>query len=154
MGGRTISHCESITKLGEGGTEAVYRARDAKLGGDLALSVLTNQLPRDPQRMGRFSRRAHVPAVLNRSSIASVHGLENQDGIHEPILELVIGSGTASRTSESNDESPFVRIEISSWPLPFREDAAADPRTGSHKSLQLTVSTLQVEGARARRPAL
>jgi len=60
-----LAHYQIVDKIGEGGMGVVYRARDTKLGRDVALKVLPEQFARDPQRMGRFSREIHVLASLN-----------------------------------------------------------------------------------------
>jgi eukaryotic-like serine/threonine-protein kinase len=54
----------------------VYRARDTKLGRDVALKVLPESLARDPERIARFEREAHVLASLNHPNIATVYGFE------------------------------------------------------------------------------
>jgi len=98
--GKRIAHYEILAKLGEGGMGVVYRARDTKLGRDVALKVLPEQFARDPQRMGRFSREAHVLASLNHPNIASIHGLEEQNGVHALVMELVEGPTLADRIGE------------------------------------------------------
>jgi len=100
MVGRTIAHYEVTAKIGEGGMGVVYRARDTKLGRDVALKVLPEQFARDPQRMGRFSREARLLASLNHPNIASIYGLEVQDGIHALVMELVEGPTLADRIAE------------------------------------------------------
>jgi len=100
MVGKTIAHYEVTAKLGEGGMGVVYRARDTKLGRDVALKVLPEQFARDPQRMGRFAREAHLLASLNHNNIASIYGLEEQNGVHALVMELVEGPTLADRIAE------------------------------------------------------
>jgi len=100
MVGKTIAHYEITAKIGEGGMGVVYRARDTKLGRDVALKVLPEQFARDPQRMGRFSREARVLASLNHPNIASIYGVEEQNGVHALVMELVEGPTLADRISE------------------------------------------------------
>ena len=59
----------------------VYRARDTKLGRDVALQVLSPALAGDAQYMAGFQREAQVLASLNHPHIATVHGLEESDGV-------------------------------------------------------------------------
>jgi len=66
--GKSIAHYEVVEKIGEGGMGVVYRARDTKLGRDVALKVLPEQFARDPQRMGRFEREARVLASFRTAS--------------------------------------------------------------------------------------
>src|SRR6267378_3080215 len=67
---------EIFAPIGAGGMGEVYRARDTKLGRDIALKVLPESLARDPERMARFEREAHVLASLNHPNIATVYGFE------------------------------------------------------------------------------
>ena len=72
--GQEISHYRVVAKLGAGGMGEVYRARDAKLGRDVALKVLPQAFARDADRMARFQREAKVLASLNHPNIASIYG--------------------------------------------------------------------------------
>jgi Serine/threonine protein kinase len=53
----------------------VYRARDSKLGRDVAIKVVSEDFAKDPGRVGRFQREAHVLASLNHPNIASIYDL-------------------------------------------------------------------------------
>jgi serine/threonine-protein kinase len=85
--------------LGAGGMGEVYRARDTKLRRDVALKVLPDQFARDPDRLARFTREAHVLATLNHPNIASIYGIEEADGVAALVLELVEGPTLAERLS-------------------------------------------------------
>ena len=61
----------------------VYRARDSKLGRDVAVKVLPEAFARDPERMARFQREAQVLASLNHPNIAAIYGLEEDHGFVE-----------------------------------------------------------------------
>jgi serine/threonine-protein kinase len=87
MIGQTLGHYHIVGKLGEGGMGQVYRARDTKLGRDVALKVLPDAFGRDPERMTRFEREARVLASLNHPNIAAIYGLE-EDAL---VMELVEG---------------------------------------------------------------
>ena len=71
---------EVLAAIGAGGMGEVYRARDAKLGRDVALKVLPEAFARDAERMARFQREAKSLASLNHSNIASIYGLEDSGG--------------------------------------------------------------------------
>ena len=69
----------------------VYRARDTKLGREVALKVLPEAFARDAERMARFQREAQVLASLNHPNIASIYGLEESGGVRALVMELVEG---------------------------------------------------------------
>jgi eukaryotic-like serine/threonine-protein kinase len=95
--GRTIAHYEILDKIGEGGMGVVYSARDTRLGRDVAIKVLPEELARDHERMARFEREAHVLAQLNHPNISSIYGLEESDGQYALVMELVDGPTLADR---------------------------------------------------------
>jgi serine/threonine protein kinase len=67
---------EILSPLGAGGMGEVYRARDTKLGREVALKVLPEAFAFDPERVARFEREAKVLASLNHPHIAALHGME------------------------------------------------------------------------------
>jgi eukaryotic-like serine/threonine-protein kinase len=83
--------------LGAGGLGAVYRARDTKLGRDVAVKILPAAFSTDPDRQARFEREARLLASLNHPNIAAIHGLEEEDGIRALVMELVDGPTLADR---------------------------------------------------------
>ena len=85
----------------------VYRARDGKLGRDVAIKVLPDELAKDEERLRRFQREAKVLASLNHPNIAAIYGLEQSDDTHYLVLELVPGETLAAR--------------IARGPIPFEE---------------------------------
>jgi serine/threonine protein kinase len=97
LSGRTVSHYLVYEKIGQGGMGEVYRARDAKLGRDVAIKVLPEEFARDAERMARFQREAKFLASLNHSNIASIYGLEDSDSTRALVMELVEGSTLADR---------------------------------------------------------
>ncbi len=78
----------------------VYRARDTKLGRDVALKVLPDLFADDPERLARFQREARVLASLNHPNIASIYGLEESEGVRALVLELVEGPTLAERIAQ------------------------------------------------------
>jgi serine/threonine protein kinase/Tol biopolymer transport system component len=83
--------------LGAGGMGEVYRARDTKLNRDVALKVLRESLMREPDRLARFTREAHILASLSHPNIAAIYGFEDGDDAHALVLELVEGPTLADR---------------------------------------------------------
>ena len=75
----------------------VYRARDTKLGRDIAIKVLPESFASDPDRLSRFQREARVLASLNHPHIGAIYGLEDVDGVHALVLELVDGETLSDR---------------------------------------------------------
>ncbi len=95
--GTSIGPYQVTAPLGAGGMGEVYRARDARLNRDVALKVLPEAFARDPERLARLKREAQVLAGLNHSGIAAIYGLEETDGTHALVLELVEGPTLADR---------------------------------------------------------
>jgi Tol biopolymer transport system component len=83
--------------LGAGGMGEVYRAKDTKLGRDVALKILPASFTNDPERVARFRREAQVLASLNNPHIAQIHGLEEANGTQFLVLELVDGESLDKR---------------------------------------------------------
>jgi len=82
---------ELTSSLGAGGMGEVYRARDTRLGRDVALKVLPDAFARDPDRLARFTREAQLLASLNHPHIAAIYGIEEAGETHALVLELVEG---------------------------------------------------------------
>jgi len=95
--GSRLGPYEILAPIGAGGMGEVYRARDAKLGRDVALKVLPEAFARDAERMARFQREAKVLASLNHPNIASIYGLEDSGTTHALVMELVEGPTLADR---------------------------------------------------------
>src|SRR5262245_15605207 len=83
--------------LGAGGMGEVYRARDTKLNRYVALKTLPAAFTDDPERLARFHREAQVLASLNHPNIAHIHGVEDSNGLHALVMELVEGVTLADR---------------------------------------------------------
>ncbi len=97
MIGKTLAHYEITSQLGKGGMGEVYQAKDTKLGRDVAIKVLPEEFAFDPNRVTRFQREAKLLASLNHPNIAILHGLEESEGIHFLVMELIPGDTLADR---------------------------------------------------------
>jgi eukaryotic-like serine/threonine-protein kinase len=75
----------------------VYRARDSKLGRDVAVKVLLPAVAADPERLSRFRREAQILAALNHQNIAHIHGFEDAGPNPALVMELVEGVTLAER---------------------------------------------------------
>jgi serine/threonine protein kinase len=95
--GTRLGAYEVISFLGMGGMGEVYRARDTKLGRDVALKILPESMAHDSQRMARFEREARTLASLNHPDIAAIYGLEESGSMRALVMELVEGETLAER---------------------------------------------------------
>src|SRR5262245_1743009 len=85
--GARLGPYEITSLIGAGGMGEVYRARDSKLGREVAIKVLPAALANDPDYLARFQREAHALASLNHPNIAAIYGLEGS----AIVMELVEG---------------------------------------------------------------
>src|SRR5512136_2068534 len=95
--GQNLSHYSITEKIGKGGMGEVYRAKDQKLGRDVAIKVLPEEFARDTDRVARFQREAKLLASLNHPNIAAIYGLEEAAGTTFLVLELVEGDTLADQ---------------------------------------------------------
>jgi Tol biopolymer transport system component len=93
--GRRIGVYQVSELLGVGGMGEVYRARDTRLGRDVAIKILPPSLTADPGRLARFEREARLLASLNHPRIGAIYGVEESDGLPALVLELVEGATLA-----------------------------------------------------------
>jgi serine/threonine-protein kinase len=98
--GTRLGPYEIVTLLGAGGMGEVYRARDTKLGRDVALKILPDSFAHDAERVARFKREAQVLAALNHPHIAAIYGLDEAGPTQFLVLELVDGETLAARINK------------------------------------------------------
>ena len=94
--GTRLGAYEIISLLGAGGMGEVHRARDTKLGRDVAIKTLPAALAADRERLARFEREAQLLAALNHAHIASIYGLGEHEGMLYLAMELVEGETLAA----------------------------------------------------------
>jgi Tol biopolymer transport system component/aminoglycoside phosphotransferase (APT) family kinase protein len=94
---RQIGSYTILSLLGAGGMGEVYRARDTRLGREVAVKVVPDAFLSDPDRLARFEREARVLATLNHPHIGAIYGFEESDGVRALVLELVEGQTLAER---------------------------------------------------------
>ncbi len=104
--GAMVGSYEIVAPLGAGGMGEVYRARDTKLGREVALKVLPEALANDRDRMARFRREAQVLASLNHPNIAAIYGLEDSGSVQALVMELVEGPTLAERIATRAGQDP------------------------------------------------
>src|SRR5438132_349573 len=92
MVGRQLGSYTILAPLGAGGMGEVYRARDGKLGRDVAIKILPRSFSADPDRRARFEREARLLASLNHPHIGALYGVEDFDGIAALVLVIIEGT--------------------------------------------------------------
>ena len=95
--GRTVGTYQLGQMIGAGGMGEVYRARDTRLGRDVAVKILTDALTGSAERLARFEREAKILATLNHPNIAAIYGIEESAGVRALVLELVEGVTLAEK---------------------------------------------------------
>src|SRR5215470_314130 len=92
--GTRLGAYEILGPLGAGGMGEVYRARDPRLGREIAIKVLPQDVARDPERLARFEREARALAALNHPGIVTIFAVEEAEGGARFLaIELVEGDG-------------------------------------------------------------
>ncbi|MFI5165192.1 MAG: protein kinase [Thermoanaerobaculales bacterium] len=97
--GSQLGNYQVLELIGEGGMGSVYRANDTRLRRQVALKVVRSPFAEDSDRVARLTREAQLLASLSHPHIATIHGLEEFDGVRFLVLELVPGVGLAERVA-------------------------------------------------------
>ena len=97
--GSRVGPYEIVSAIGAGGMGEVYRARDPRLGRDVAVKILADSFVHDADRIARLQREAQVLAALSHPHIAHIYGLEDVAGGLALVMELVAGETLADRIS-------------------------------------------------------
>jgi eukaryotic-like serine/threonine-protein kinase len=105
--GMKVGPYEVVAPLGAGGMGEVYRARDARLGRDVAIKVLPASFSSDPDRLRRFEQEARAAGALNHANILAIYDIGTHDGSPFLVTELLDGE--------------TLRERLQSGPLPLRK---------------------------------
>src|SRR3974377_481876 len=89
--GTKLGPYEILSTLGAGGMGEVYRARDTRLGREVAIKILPRVFKDDSDRLARVEREARLPPSLNHPHIGAIYGLEDADDLSALVMELVEG---------------------------------------------------------------
>jgi TolB-like protein/Flp pilus assembly protein TadD len=142
--GTRLGPYEILLPLGAGGMGEVYRARDTRLGRDVAVKVLPAEVANDADRLHRFEREARAASALNHPNILTVHDVGNDGGVAFLVTELL--RGESLREALSGGALPARRVvEIATQIA--RGLAAAHERGIVHRDLKPENLFLTSDGA-------
>ena len=103
VAGTRLGPYEIVAPLGAGGMGEVYRARDTRLGREIALKVLPDDVAADPARRQRFEQEARAVSALNHPNILSIYDVGSENGVVYMVSELVEGESAV-------DEAKLIAI--------------------------------------------
>jgi len=133
--GTRLGPYDVLAPLGAGGMGEVYRARDTKLGRDVAIKILPDLFAQDPdpstssgssravsrdERLARFEREARALAALNHPNIAHLYGVEEAAGVHALVMELVEGDDLSTLIARGAAGSSDPAHQGCRWPTRCR----------------------------------
>src|SRR5262245_53782360 len=95
--GERVAQYEILEMIGAGGMGEVYRARDSRLGRDVAIKIMAPHAAADPELRRRFETEARAIAALSHSSIVAIHELAVVEGTPLAVMELLQGQTLRDR---------------------------------------------------------
>jgi len=101
MVGRELGRYQMLSLLGAGGMGEVYRAKDTRLGREVAVKILPPHLADDPEALSRFEREARAVAALSHPNILAIHDFGTEHGVSYAVMELLEGETLGARLKRS-----------------------------------------------------
>jgi serine/threonine protein kinase/tetratricopeptide (TPR) repeat protein len=120
--GRSLSHYQVLGRLGKGGMGEVFLAEDRRLGRRTALKILPPELAAERRHLERFQREARSVAALNHPNIVTLYSVEETEGLHYLVMELIEGETLAEILSAGR--LPLPRLLAIAVPLVEALEAA------------------------------
>jgi len=143
--GTTLGPYEIGTTLGAGGMGEVYRARDTRLGRDVAIKILPKEMSADPIRKQRFDREAKTISSLNHPHICVLHDVGSQDGVDYLVMECMEGETLAKRL----EKGPLVLEQVLKYGAQISDALDKAHRSGVvHRDLKPANIMLTATGAK------
>jgi len=131
--GTRLGPYEVVELIGAGGMGEVYRARDARLGRDVAIKVLPGEIATDHDRLRRFQHEAHAVASLNHPHILTIHDVGSHEGLPYVVTELLEGENLRQVLG---GRPPAMR-QVLGWAVSIAQGLAAAHRKGIvHRDLK------------------
>ena len=142
--GRTLGHYRIVEKVGAGGMGVVYRAHDDRLDRDVAIKVLPEAVAENAERLARFEREAKLLASLSHQNIATLYGVEEDEGRRLLVMELAEGETLAARINRG----PIPIEDVLDWARQIAEGLEAAHSNGIiHRDLKPANVMLSPEGS-------
>jgi serine/threonine protein kinase len=142
--GSTLGNYDILSLLGAGGKGEVYLAHDSNLRRDVAIKVLPDGSARDPERIARLEREAHLMASLNHPNIAAIYDLAEFRGTRFLVLEFVPGETLA----EIIARGPKPVGEAIDSPFPTRCDCCSSSACGRTRGAACSTSAMHASSSR------
>src|SRR6266487_668378 len=135
--GTKLGPYEIQSPLGAGGMGEVYRARDPRLGRDVAIKVLPSAFSADKERLSRFEQEAQAAGALNHPNILSVYDVDTHDGSPYVVSELLEGETLRERLGPDASSVPLPQRKAIDYALQIAHGLAAAHEKGIiHRDLK------------------